>query len=270
MAIYAIGDVQGCYKELRQLLQNVSFDPSSDVLWLTGDLVNRGPSNLETLRFVKELGNRAVAVLGNHDLYLLAVVFSGRAIDSGDTFGDVLRSKYCEELCDWLRERPLIHGYGDYILVHAGIPHIWDLTHAISLASEVEQALRGSDYVHFLREMFGNQPSLWSDELEGIDRLRCVTNYLTRMRFVRPNGELSFESNLGLEHTPHGSQAWFRYEPRFTESVVFGHWASLNGTTHSPQFIATDTGCVWGRTLTAVRLSDRQTYAVAGSNELQI
>lgn len=268
MAIYAIGDVQGCYSELRQLLEHVSFDPNSDLLWLTGDLVNRGPNNVETLRFVKELGNSAVVVLGNHDLYLLAIAFGGHAIDPGDTFSDVLQSKYCEELCHWLRKRPLIHALGAYILVHAGIPHIWDRECATSLAFEVEQALRGSDYAYFLREMFGNQPSLWSGDLEGIDRLRCITNYFTRMRFVKPNGELSFESNLGLEYTPKGSMAWFQYEPRVTESVVFGHWASLNGRTDNSQFIATDTGCVWGRTLTAVRLCDRRTYAVPASDKL--
>lgn len=268
MAIFAIGDVQGCHTELMQLLDTLSFDPDSDVLWLTGDLVNRGPNNLETLRFVRDLGSRAVAVLGNHDLYLLAVVFSGRAPVSSDTFSDVMRSRYCEELCHWLRERPLIHVCGNYVLVHAGIPHIWNLEQANSLASEVEQALRGSDYVHFLREMFGNSPSIWMETLTGIDRLRCITNYLTRMRFVRPIGELSFESNLGLEHAPRGCRAWFQYEPRFRESVVFGHWASLNGRTDSRQFLAIDTGCVWGRTLTAVRLSDRLAYAVPGSTEL--
>ncbi len=269
MAIYAIGDVQGCYTELRRLLDAISFDPDSDLIWFTGDLVNRGPDNEQTLKFAKGLGSRAVVVLGNHDLYLLSVVFGERALDPNDTIGDVLQSNHCEELCHWLRVQPLIHECGDHLLVHAGIPHIWSRKQAVALASEVENALRSDDYVDFLRGMYGNQPSVWNDYLIGTERLRCITNYLTRMRFVNSDGELRFESNLGLEYAPSGSKAWFQHEPKIRESIVFGHWASLNGRTDNPQFIATDTGCVWGRTLTAVRLSDRRTFAVEGSSELQ-
>ena len=269
MATYVIGDVQGCYTELRQLLDVVSFDSESDLIWFTGDLVNRGTGNELTLKFVKGLGSRAVVVLGNHDLYLLSVVFGDRTLDPNDTLGDVLHSKHCEELCHWLRLQPLIHECGDHLLVHAGIPHIWDRMQAVALASEVESALRGEDYAEFLRGMYGNQPSIWDERLVGMDRLRCITNYLTRMRFVNASGELRFESNLGLEYAPNGSKAWFQHEPRVSESIVFGHWASLNGRTDNRQFIATDTGCVWGRSLTAVRLSDRQTFAVQGTSRLQ-
>ena len=269
LATYAIGDVQGCYTELRQLLDVVSFDPESDQIWFTGDLVNRGPGNEQTLKFVKGLGTRAVVVLGNHDLYLLSVVFGDRELDPNDTIGDVLQSEHCEELCHWLRKRPLVHECGDHLLVHAGIPHIWDRKQVVALASEVENALRGEDYAEFLRGMYGNQPSIWDERLVGMERLRCITNYLTRMRFVNASGELRFESNLGLEYAPSGSKAWFQHEPRVRESIVFGHWASLNGRTDNRQFIATDTGCVWGRSLTAVRLSDRQTFAVQGTSKLQ-
>lgn len=269
MATYAIGDVQGCYTELRQLLDVISFNPDCDLIWFTGDLVNRGPHNEETLSFVKSLGSRAVVVLGNHDLYLLSVVFGDRALAPGDTIGDVVHSKRCDELCHWLREQPMIHECDNHLLVHAGIPHIWDREQAIALASELEDVLRGNDYSHFLRGMYGNQPSVWNDGLVGIDRLRSITNYLTRMRFVNSNGELRFESNLGLEYAPNGSKAWFQHEPKIRETIVFGHWASLNGRTSDRQFIATDTGCVWGRTLTAVRLNDRRTFSVQGNSELQ-
>lgn len=269
MAIYAIGDVQGCYSEMRKLVDAFSFDPSSDRIWFTGDLVNRGPNNVETLRFVKQLGPRADVVLGNHDLYLLSVVFGGRVLSKNDTIQDVLYSKHCEELCHWLRRRPLIHRCGNHLLVHAGIPHIWDRRRAVALASELQAVLSGNDYESFLRGMYGNEPSVWSEDLEGIERLRCITNYLTRMRFINANGELRFESNLGLEHAPDRSDAWFQHQPKVKETIVFGHWAALNGRTDNRQFIATDTGCVWGRKLTAVRLSDRKTFAVQGNADFK-
>ncbi len=267
MATFAIGDVQGCYTELRYLLDEISFDFEGDEVWFTGDLVNRGPDNLKTLRFVKKLGDRATVVLGNHDLYLLSIVYGGHSLHSNDTFVDVLRSSYCEELCHWLRHRPMLHESHGHLLVHAGVPHVWDKEKAMSLAREVERAIRGSDYVEFFRGMLGNEPAVWQDEHSGLDRLRCITNYLTRMRFIHVSGKMDFSSKLGLGHAPSAYRAWFQFPPQFEETIVFGHWASLNGRTQDSQFRAIDTGCVWGRRLTAYRLDDNEQRSVAAQFE---
>lgn len=268
MPTYAIGDVQGCYTELRNLLEMVSFDYDNDTLWLTGDLVNRGPDNLATLRFVKELGDRVTVVLGNHDLYLLTVVFGGQALHPTDTLSDVLRSPDCDELCHWLRQLPLIHAGENHVLVHAGIPHIWDKRKAMCLAQEAESAIQGPEYEDFFRGLLGNDPPVWSEDLVGLDRLRCVVNYLTRMRFVDGNGKMDFESKLGFDRTPPGYKAWFQYPSKVEEPVVFGHWASLDGQTDSSQFFAIDTGCVWGRTLTALRLDQHTRFDVESQMDM--
>lgn len=262
MPTYAIGDVQGCYTELRYLLDEVSFDFDVDRVWFTGDLVNRGRENLKTLQFVKKLGDCATVVLGNHDLYLLAIVYGGHSWHPNDTFDDVLRSSQCDELCDWLRHRSMLHVADGHLLVHAGVPHVWNKKQALLLAREVESAIQGSESVGFFRQMLGNEPDGWHDGLTGLNRLRCITNYLTRMRWVQANGTMNFTSKLGLDHAPPTCRAWFQFPSQIEETIVFGHWASLNGKTHSTKFQAIDTGCVWGRALTALRLDNHQQYSV--------
>ena len=254
---YAIGDIQGCYEPLRRLLEALPFDKTQDRLWFVGDLVNRGPNNLDTLNYVRSLGDQATTVLGNHDLHLLAIVFGGKKQHGGDTMDDVLDAPNCEELCDWLRSLPLMYVEPGVAMVHAGIPHIWSTNQALELANEVESVLRGPDYVYYFENMYGRQPDLWLETLEGMERHRNITNYLTRMRFVAPNGQLEFAHKTTLDDAPEGFQAWFQYPRHRVEKIVFGHWAALDGDTDSNEaVVATDTGCVWGRGLTAVRLED--------------
>ena len=268
MSTYVIGDIQGCYSELRRLIDTIDFDPIADRLWFTGDLVNRGKDNLATLRFVRELGERAVTVLGNHDLFLLGVVFGGISPHKSDTFGDVLDAPDCLELCTWLRHLPLLYEDKGHILVHAGIPHIWSKQEAISLAREGEVQLRGPSFKSLFREMLGNKPKRWKNELKGIARIRCIINYLTRMRFVYSNGRLDFKVKGRLDSASDGLKAWFDYRGQIVEPVVFGHWAALDGKTNTESAIAVDTGCVWGRTLTAYRLEDNRRFTVNADSQV--
>lgn len=262
MTTYVVGDVQGCFREFTTLLTEIRFNPSKDMLWLTGDLVNRGPDNVNTLRFIRDLGTSVVAVQGNHDLHLLAIVFGGHAVQSTDTFQDVLSAADCEQLCHWLSKFPLIHTEEGHVLVHAGIPHIWSLSQVERLAREVQEAVQGAQSKEFFRRMYGNEPAMWSDSLTGIERLRSITNYLTRMRCIDPDGRLSFEHKTGEKRCPTGYQPWFEYPSKISEHIVFGHWASLGGVTRQSKFHAVDTGCVWGRQLTALRLSDHHRFTV--------
>lgn len=259
-ATYAIGDVQGCYEPLRELVADLPFDPTTDRLWFVGDLVNRGPQNLETLLYVKSLGPQATVVLGNHDLHLLAIVFGGKAPQNSDTFMDVLDSTLCEELSHWLRAQPLIHQDAEWVMVHAGIPHIWSVSEAFEFAREVERAISGPAYRRFFENMYGKYPDIWDATLTDMDRLRIITNYLTRMRFVDDNGRLEFAHNTTLDTAPTGFKGWFEHERDRQETIVFGHWAALDGQVPTDRVIATDTGCVWGRGLTAVRLEDRKCF----------
>ncbi len=266
MTTYVIGDIQGCFNEFTKLLAKICFDPSKDLLWLTGDLVNRGPDNAETLRFIRDLGSSVVAVQGNHDLHLIAIVFGDHTVQSTDTFHDILSADDCEQLCHWLSKFPLLHTEAGYILVHAGIPHIWTLPQAQHFAQEVQTAMVGTSSKDFFRRMYGNEPALWSDSLKGVDRLRAITNYLTRMRCIDPDGRLNFEHVLGSEQCPRNFQPWFEYSPQYTEHVAFGHWASIGGVTNRLQFHAVDTGCVWGRQLTALRLPDHKRFSVSADS----
>ncbi|HCK80458.1 MAG TPA: symmetrical bis(5'-nucleosyl)-tetraphosphatase [Candidatus Competibacter sp.] len=259
MAVYAIGDLQGCYEPLRRLLDALRFDPAADTLWLVGDLVNRGPRSLEILRLVRELGERAVAVLGNHDLTLLAVAAGRVKPKRKDTFQSVLGAPDRAELLDWLRRCPLLHhdpALG-FTMVHAGLPPQWDLALAQQCAAEVEGVLRGPLYEEFLGRMFGGEPRRWRDDLTGYDRLRFMVNALTRIRFCTSDGALTFD-----DKGPPGSQAptlfpWFQAPGRRNAdlNVVFGHWAAL-GYYRAPGIFALDSGCVWGNRLTAIRLDE--------------
>jgi bis(5'-nucleosyl)-tetraphosphatase (symmetrical) len=259
MAVYAIGDIQGCYDPLLRLLDLLRFDPATDTLWLVGDLVNRGPQSVEVLRLVHSLGERAVVVLGNHDLTLLAVAAGQVKPKRKDTFHTILDAPDRGELLDWLRRRPLLHHDAalGFTMIHAGLPPQWDLALAQRCAVELEAILRGPDCEAFLARMFGGEPRCWRDDLAGYDRLRFTVNVLTRMRFCTADGTLSF-----TEKGPPGSQEpgllpWFAVPGRRNAdlNLVFGHWAAL-GYYRAPGIYALDSGCVWGNRLTAIRLDE--------------
>lgn len=256
MATYAIGDVQGCYETLRYLLEKINFDHDLDQLWFVGDLVNRGPQSLETLRFVHDLGRRAITVLGNHDLHLMAIIYGGYEPRNGDTLGDILQAPDCEKLARWLRSLPLMHEGEKHVMVHAGIPHIWDLGIARLVAREVEAAIRGRSHIEYFENMYGNLPECWKDSLCGMDRHRAITNYFTRMRLISPDGTLEFSHKGELVNVPEGYAPWFKFRGLVEKPIIFGHWAALEGITGLDHVSAIDTGCVWGRNLTALRLDD--------------
>jgi bis(5'-nucleosyl)-tetraphosphatase (symmetrical) len=258
MATYAIGDVQGCFDELRQLLARLSFT-ERDRLWFVGDLVNRGPQSLEVLRFARALGSRAVVVLGNHDLHLVTQHEGFERPRADDTFQDVLAAPDRRELVDWLRARPLMHAADGYALVHAGLLPQWSIARALELAREVEGALAAPDYRDFLANMYGSEPGRWSDALGGWDRLRVIVNAMTRMRFCTREGRMDFRTK-GTQ-PPRGYQPWFALRPGDEPPVICGHWSAL-GMKLTPQLAALDSGCVWGGSLTAMRLEDRSIQQV--------
>ena len=267
MAIYAVGDVQGCYAELRKLLEQVRFDPARDRLWLVGDLVNRGPESLAVLRFVKSLGDRAVTVLGNHDLHLLAVAEGVAELHRTDTLDEVLDAPDRDELLHWLRHQRLMHVENGYVLVHAGLQPQWSVAQASSLAREVEVALRGHGYATFLQRMYGNTPRGWSDSLTGYKRLRVIVNTFTRMRICTAEGEMEFRFKGEVHNIPPGYLPWYDVPGRRNAdmTVIFGHWSAL-GLLLRQDVIALDTGCLWGGPMSAVRLDDRQLYQAACNN----
>lgn len=265
MATYAIGDIQGCFSELQHLLDRVEFS-SQDTLWFCGDIVNRGPQSLETLRFIHSLGDQAVVVLGNHDLHMLAVWHGGASFKKSDTLRSVFEAEDKAELLNWLQQQPLLHHDSDlgYTMVHAGIPPCWSLSTAQKLAQEVEGILRSHRAKDFFLNMYGNQPDQWSRSLEGWDRLRLITNYLTRMRFCTTESQIEFVSKGGLETQPDNFLPWYLHPNRKTsdQRIVFGHWAALEGKADHPNVFALDTGCVWGSSLTAMRLEDQTLFTV--------
>jgi bis(5'-nucleosyl)-tetraphosphatase (symmetrical) len=264
LARYVVGDVQGCHAELRALLERCSFDPARDRLWLVGDLVNRGPDSLQTLRLVRDLGEAAVAVLGNHDLYLLKVACSDAATRKRhDTLQQVLDAPDRAELMAWLRTRPLMHVEGEYAMVHAGLLPCWTVARARALAAEVEVVLAGPRYAKFLEHLWGNQPDTWRDDLQGTGRLRVIVNAMTRMRFCSLDGRMEFDSNGPPEQAPRDHLPWYAHPGRCSTdaTVLFGHWSAL-GLRMGAHHIALDTGCVWGERLTAVRLEDRMVFQV--------
>ena len=265
MATYAIGDVQGCYDSLRQLLDACAFDPASDRVWFVGDLVNRGPHSLDTLRFVRSLGDAAITVLGNHDLYLLMVA-EGVAKKKGkdDTLGEILAARDRDELLDWLRRCPLCHVEGEYCLVHAGLLPQWTVPQARALAAEVEAQLRGDDYRQALEHMWGSEPASWSDGLRGHARMRVIVNAMTRMRFCSAGGEMEFKAKGDPGNAPPGYWPWFEVPGRASVDrvLVTGHWSAL-GLKILPNLLALDSGCLWGRHLSALRLEDRRLFQVS-------
>lgn len=261
MAIYAIGDLQGCYDPFRHLLDKINFEPTRDRVWLTGDLVNRGPKSLKTLRYVKSLGDAAVVVLGNHDLHLLALGHDVRySVSHFDSLWKVLGAKDVEELFDWLRRRPLAH-YDksiDTLMVHAGLPPQWTVKKAMRRAAEVEALLQGDKYRWVLKHMYGDRPTRWSGGLEGAGRVRFIINAFTRTRMIYRDGRLNFTHNGPPDKARKGLIPWFEAaEPRWSGTrIVCGHWSAL-GLIVNEDLIAIDTGCVWGRQLTAVKLTNK-------------
>jgi bis(5'-nucleosyl)-tetraphosphatase (symmetrical) len=257
MAHYAIGDLQGCHAEFVALLERLRFDPGRDRLWLTGDLVNRGPDSLAVLREVKSLGPAVTVVLGNHDLHLLALAFAPRTVRRSEPeLVAVLEAEDAGELLDWLAARPLLHRDDalGWTLIHAGLPPQWTLALAESCAREVERALR-SDAAAMLADMYGDAPDRWSEDLSGADRLRFTVNCFTRLRFVDRKGRLLLAYKGSVADAPAGSIPWFRHPERATrgDALVFGHWSAL-GFVAEPGLRGLDTGCVWGGALTAIRL----------------
>lgn len=261
MAIYAVGDVQGCYEALRRLLDVVSFDPPRDQLWLVGDLVNRGPQSASVLRYIKSLGESATAVIGNHDFHLLVAAYGHGKQYPGDTLDDVLNAPDRDELLHWLRQQKLMHAANGCAMVHAGLLPQWSIVSALALAAEVEAALKGDDIDAFLRPLYGNQPNQWDDALRGDDRLRVIVNAMTRMRLCTTRGEMEFKHKLAPFNMPEGFMPWYDVPGRASRDtpVIFGHWASL-GILQRADVIGLDSGCVWGRKLTAMRLEDRRLF----------
>jgi len=261
MATYAIGDVQGCFQALRGLLERIAFNSKRDRLWLVGDLVNRGPDSLATLRFVKELGDSAVCVLGNHDLHLIAVAEGHGVLRRDDTLDETLSAPDCAELVAWLRQRPLMHVEGGCAMVHAGLLPSWTIAQAQELAHEVEKALRAPRYASLLARMYGNEPNHWSDRLTGYARLRVIVNAMTRMRVCTREGVMQLRYKGDSAALPAGLLPWFAVPARAssTTPIIFGHWSAL-GLVMEPNVLGLDTGCLWGRKLSALRLEDRRLF----------
>jgi len=257
MSTYVVGDIQGCFDELQELVEYISFNPKKDQLWFVGDLVNRGPKSLETLRWVKSLGNSAVTVLGNHDLHLLAIHAGVKEIKNSSSLFPVVQADDFDELMEWLRLQPFIkfNKQLNFAMVHAGLAPQWTLKDAMRYSKEVETVLRSNKYKDFLNNMYGDLPNQWDERLKGWNRLRTITNFMTRVRYCTNKGVMSF-SDKG----PPGTQSttmkpWYELPSRKSQdtTVVFGHWSTL-GYKHKNNIIATDTGCLWGGLLTAIKI----------------
>lgn len=286
--LFAVGDIQGCLPSLLELVANIDHIKSGDPerggrdsartdntrtstdgadaapLWLVGDLVNRGPDSLGVLRWAIANQHRLNVVLGNHDLHLLAVAAGVRPAHRADTLDDILAAPDAAELIDWVRTRPLAHYEDGHLMVHAGVLPQWDAQLTLELAGEVQQALAGPRWIDFLRVMYGNEPARWDSSLAGANRLRLIVNALTRLRFCTPDGQMEFKAKLGPHQPPPGYLPWFEVPERASRdvTVVFGHWSTL-GLMLRPNLIALDTGCVWGGSLTAIRLADRRCLQLA-------
>jgi len=256
MTDYAIGDIQGCYDRLKDVLAKVDFSPSRDRLWVAGDLINRGPSSLKTLRYIESLGDSAVVVLGNHDLHLLAVALGGHAPKRKDTLAEILRAPDRDKLVSWLRQQNLcVHdSERNIMMAHAGVPHIWSIQQALARAREVEDVIRGEHAPEYFTLMYGNKPEGWNENLTGMDRWRVITNYFTRMRFIARDGRLELTTKEHAGSAPKGFSPWFEFPRPDDLRIIFGHWAAIEGETGKERFIGLDTGCVWGGALTMMNL----------------
>lgn len=257
MATYAIGDIQGCYDELQQLLEHLDFDETRDQLWFVGDLVNRGPKSLEVLRFVKSLGEAAITVLGNHDLHLLALAYGNPRHKNSSNLNDVLAATDRDELIHWLRHRPLLHRDKSlaFSMVHAGLAPQWSMKTARACAREVEKVLRGDQHIEYFLNMYGNDPKRWNEDLKGMDRWRFITNCFTRLRYCAPDGSLLLQLKGMPGENTHKHYPWFAHPQRASRKkrILFGHWSTL-GYQVSHNTWALDSGCLWGGQLTALRI----------------
>jgi len=264
MATYAIGDIQGCFQALTQLLEKIKFNPEQDRLWLVGDLVNRGPDSVQVLQWAMGLGERVITVLGNHDLHLLALAEGFVPAHRGDTLDEILAAPERAEMLDWLRHQRMIYAEGDWVLVHAGLLPQWSVKKALCLGREVESALRAENYREFLQHLYGNRPDHWDDDLSGMDRLRVITNAMTRLRVCSAKGVMDFNHKGAVEDRPEKTLPWYEVPGRKSAkaNIVFGHWSAL-GLNVGSRHVALDTGCLWGGQLTALRLEDRQVFQVS-------
>jgi len=265
MTTFVIGDLHGCLTPLQKLLDKVHFEPASDTVWFVGDLINRGPESLETLRFVKSLGDSAISVLGNHDLHLLAVIHGIRKTSGKDTLDDILNAPDLNELTDWLRFLPLLHHSEELnvTMVHAGIHPKWDLLQARIMAVEVETALRSDKYVAFLQRMYGNKPAKWSKKLGKHRRRRFAINAFTRMRYCTRKGELDFSQTCAPSKAPKSLVPWYAVpdRKRIDGRILFGHWSSHPAFAVS-NVVPLDRGAVWGGSLAALALETGVTTTV--------
>lgn len=270
MADYAIGDVQGCFDALQRLLSHIHFNEHRDRLWFVGDLVNRGPESLAVLRFIKNLPLAPRITLGNHDLHLLGRLFCSHSskVNEDDTLDGILNAPDAEELGHWLRKQSiLVYDKAlNIVMCHAGIAPVWNLTQACAYASELEHVLASDNYAMFLSCMYGNTPNHWMPELSGMERLRIICNYFTRMRFCDVRANLIMNYKGTVDQAPAGLYPWFAVPNRIAieSEIIFGHWAALQGKCFNPRIHALDTGCLWGGQLTALRLQDQQIFSVQG------
>ncbi|MCW5798965.1 MAG: symmetrical bis(5'-nucleosyl)-tetraphosphatase [Nitrospira sp.] len=264
MATYAIGDVQGCFNSLTQLTKIIHFDPKQDRLWFVGDLVNRGPDSLKVLRYIRDLGLAAVTVLGNHDIFLLAVAAGLAPPRPTDTLTPILEAPDSRELTQWLRQQPLLYREGDFLLVHAGLLPAWTVEQAEELADEAHNAIRGDQFVTTLRALHPSGSLQWRPDLTGPIRVATIIKVLTRLRACSDEGVMESSFSGPPDRTPDGFYPWFDVPHRRNAmaTIVFGHWAAM-GLRLTPNMLALDSGCVYGRQLTAVRLEDRKIFQVA-------
>lgn len=275
MSTYAIGDLQGCYAELTDLLDKINFDETNDCLWFVGDLVNRGPESLECLRFVKSLGNAAKTVLGNHDLHLLAVANNVRPPHKKDTLDTILNADDAEELLGWIRQLPLLVNDTDLnvTMIHAGLPPQWTLEQAQALAQKTEMLLRSDQFYDFLQHMYGDKPDNWSESLDNYDRHRFIINCLTRMRYCYNKGQLELSAKNAPGEEDKKLIPWYALPERQTkkDKIIFGHWSTvcLGNETNFKQYnvYPLDTGCLWGGELTAMRLEDEKMFRVPSQQQ---
>lgn len=263
MAIYAVGDIHGCFKTFRRLLKRIQFDPAHDELWLTGDLINGGPDSLEMLRWVVERDDIVRTVLGNHDLHMLAVADGTREMRKKDAFESILEASDRDALIGWLHRQPLVRRTDGYLMVHAALLPAWSADQALMLSGEVEAMLQGEDRVEFFRHMYGNKPNKWNDALGGAERLRVIINAMTRLRVLGPRGGMAFDFSGPLEEMPDERTPWFDADEVAWDghTVIFGHWSAL-GVHKIGRVACLDSGCVWGGKLTALRLDDEAIFQV--------
>ncbi len=263
MSDYLIGDIQGCFDALQLLLKKAKFSTDKDRLFFLGDVVNRGAQSLATLRFIKDLGDNAKMLLGNHDFHLLACAFGSRTPSNKDTFNDILNAKDSVKLVDFLRQQPLVIEHQNTLLVHAGIPPIWDKSTLLTQTATVEKHLQGNQTGIFIDDMYDNQPYTWTDDLSEMDACRYTINACMRMRFCQADGTLEFKEKMGIETAPKGFKAWFLHKNRLLEKtdIFFGHWSTLADITQ-PHIYPMDKGCAWGGALSMIRLEDKQVFLV--------